>query len=243
MKKPISDYRLTAYDRNLLPSHFLAFLEESVGGPEDWIPRSGRSLGQPGWGLLYHMMLARLDPHGPNLVIETGTNLGSTTIVVAQAIKDSGRTGRIRTVEFDPLIASEAKQRVELAGLSEYVDFYVGDSLEHLPAMISGNVPLGVALLDADHFHDHVVTEFELVHPALDDDSLVVFDNTYLIAEGDEDPRVNGALRTILSRFGGNLVNLPFCSWYTPGMAIWQRKPFEDMAPPDAESFTPRKAG
>ena len=83
--------------------------------------------------------------------------------------------------------------------------------------------------------HDHVVREFELVVDRIRDDGLVVLDNTALIAEGDEDPRVHGALRTIVSIFGGNLVNLPFCSWYTPGMAVWQRQPFDDMTPPDRE--------
>jgi hypothetical protein len=57
-----------------------------------------------------------------------------------------------------------------------------------------------------------------------------------LIAEEGEDPRVHGALRTIVAKFGGNLVNLPFCSWYTPGMAAWQRQAFEDMDPPDSSA-------
>ena len=35
-------------------------------------------------GLVYHLALSRLDPNRPNLVVETGTNLGSTTIVIDQ---------------------------------------------------------------------------------------------------------------------------------------------------------------
>ena len=75
----------------------------------------------------------------------------------------------------------------------------------------------------------------------MEDDGLVVFDNTSLIAEDDEDPRVNGALRTIVAKHGGNLVNLPFCSWYTPGMAFWQKNPFADMEPPQIGYFVPNK--
>jgi len=59
----------------------------------------------------------------------------------------------------------------------------------------------------------------------LADDALVLFGNTYQIAEDNEDQRVNGALKTILDRHGGNLINLEFISWYTPGLAIWQQVP------------------
>ena len=54
---------------------------------------------------------------------------------------------------------------------------------------------------------------------------MVIFDNTYKIAEEGEDPRVNGFLRDMQDRYGGNLVNFEFVSWYTPGLVIWQRKP------------------
>lgn len=243
VREPISRYRLTNYDSSILPSPMLAMLEQSVSGPEDWIPRSGRSLGHPGWGLLYHLVMTRLDPDRPNLLVETGTNLGSTAIAVAQAIHDSGRVGVLRTIELDGAIMREAEQRVALAGLSEYVQFFEGNSLEVLPKVIEPGESIALAFLDGNHFHDHVVTEFELVLPHLEDDSLVVLDNTYLIAEDDEDPRVNGALRTIVATHGGSLINLPFCSWYTPGIALWQRQPFADMAPPAPGSFAAEKSG
>jgi hypothetical protein len=61
--------------------------------------------------------------------------------------------------------------------------------------------------------------------PKLADDALVLFDNTYRRAEKGEDPRVNGALRTIQKHYRGNLINLEFVSWFTPGLAIWQKAP------------------
>ena len=206
--------------------------------PSDWIPRTGRSLGHPGWGLLYHLALSTLRPNDDNLILETGTNLGSTAIVVAQALRDSGRPGRVLTIEIDDQIAAEAERRFELAGVADLIDLTVGSSLEVLPSLLEPGM-VRIAFLDGNHYHDHVVKEFELIHEHLLDDSIVVFDNTYCIAEDREDPRVNGALRTILSRHGGNLVNLPVCSWYTPGMAFWQRRPFEVMDPPDPAEFDP----
>lgn len=236
MREPIFDYRITDYDRAILPSTFLAFMDESVRSPADWIPRTGRSLGQPGWGLLYYLTLSVLRPEEPNLVVETGTNLGSTAIIVAQAMKDSQRPGVVKTIEIDSEIAAEAARRFQLAGIAGYIEPYIGDSLEVLPTILDGD-PVRLAFLDGNHFHDHVVREFEFVVEHLTEDGIVVFDNTYDISEEREDPRVNGALRTIKDRFGGNLVNLPICSWYTPGIAMWQGQPFAHMEPPAPGSF------
>ena len=59
--------------------------------------------------------------------------------------------------------------------------------------------------------------------PKFTDDALALFDNTSLIAEGDEDRRVYGALKTIGERYARNQINLEFVSWYTPELAIWQK--------------------
>lgn len=236
MHEPIYDYRLTSYDTSILPTPLLAVLEQGVRGPRQWIERSGRSIGHPGWGLLYHLALCHLSPTGYNLVIETGTNLGSTTLVLAQALEDSGRPGVVRTIELDETIHDEARQRAEIAGLDHRIEFWLGNSLECLgDACRDGRVRM--ALLDGNHFHDHVVAEFALVHPHLEEEAVVVLDNTGDIAEGREDPRVHGGLKTIVDRWGGNLINLPYCSWYTPGIAMWQQQPFRDMEPPRAGSF------
>jgi hypothetical protein len=53
---------------------------------------------------------------------------------------------------------------------------------------------------------------------------LAIADKTYLIAEEGEDQRINGALRRIHEQYGGNLINLEYVSWFTPRLALWQRK-------------------
>ena len=105
------------------------------------------------------------------------------------------------------------------------MELHVGDSRRLLGPALEAEKDLRFAFLDASHLHDDVVAEFELVRLKLAPDALVLFDNTYAMAEGDEDPRVNGALRTIRKRYGGNLINLEFVSWFTPGLAIWQGVP------------------
>lgn len=237
MREPIFQYRITNYDRSIVPSRFIAFLDDGIIDNEDWVSRSGYSLGHPGWGWVYHSILMLLDAERPNVVVETGTNVGSTAILIAQAILDSGRQGVLHTIELDPDVHEEARRRFDLAGVSSVITAYCGDSLQVLPEVVSQVDEIAVAFLDGNHLHDHVVQEFEILADRVRQDGVVIFDNTSLIAEPGEDPRVNGALRTIMSRHGGNLVNFPFCSWYTPGIAIWQRQAFEDMEPPAPGSF------
>ena len=129
----------------------------------------------------------------------------------------------VRTVEIEPPNYEKAKLNAEKAGVADRIEFYLGNSLEVLPSI--ANQPVQVAFLDGNHLHDHVIQEFETVLPFLKPDSLVIFDNTYEIADVGEDPRVNGALKSIQKRHGGNLVNFPIASWYTPGFAIWQKTP------------------
>jgi cephalosporin hydroxylase len=237
MRKPEFRYRITQYDRSLVPNRLVGLLDDGVIDQTDWIARSGRSLGHPGWGWMYHTVLMTLDPDRSNVLIETGTNLGSTSIIVAQAIIDSSRHGVLHTIELDPELHEEANRRFRLAGVAKAVESHCGDSLELLPDILRDVNEVALAFLDGNHLYHHVLKEFELVVSRLRPGGLVVLDNSALIAEQDEDPRVNGALRTILRDYGGNLVNFPYCSWWTPGIAIWQGQPFDSMDPPDPSSF------
>lgn len=237
MRPPIFDYRMTEYDSRLVPNPLVAELDAGATVEQEWIATTGFSLGHPGWGLVYHLMLTLLDPTRDGFAVETGTNLGSTSLIIAQAIADSGRRCEFHTIEIDPNFHAAALARFAQAGMGGRIVAHCGDSLEVLPRLVAATDRVDVAFLDGNHLHDNVVAEFALVEPKLRTDGAIIVDNTYLIAEGTEDPRVNGALRTIFDRFGGNLVNLPFCSWWTTGMAIWQRQAFADMRPPAPRSW------
>jgi predicted O-methyltransferase YrrM len=232
MRSPIFDFRITDYDSRLVPNRLVAELDAGAVAEREWIATTGFSLGHPGWGLVYHLLLTLLDPARDNFVVETGTNLGSTSLIIAQAIADSGRRCEFHTIEIDPDFHATALARFAEAGMEERIVAHLGDSLEVLPRVVAMGECIDIAFLDGNHLHDHVIAEFAAVESKLRDDGAVIIDNSYLIAEGTEDPRVNGALRTILDQYGGNVVNLPFCSWWTTGMAIWQRQAFADMSPP-----------
>ncbi len=71
-----------------------------------------------------------------------------------------------------------------------------------------------------------MLAEFNFVEPHLAPGGLIVFDNTYQIAEEGEDQRVYGALQKLIGEGRGQIINLPYVSWYTPGVAIFQKEAF-----------------
>lgn len=213
------------YDLSRLPNPHLAALEDGVRNIEEAPARSGATIGYPGWGVIYHLLLAHLDRSRREVIVETGANWGCTTIVLAQALVDAGCEGRVVSFELSPDNVDIARRNIAAAGLEERVELHVGDSRSLIGPALQAVNDLRFAFLDASHLHDDVMAEFELVKPKLAPDALVLFDNTYRIADDHEDPRVNGALRTIQERYGGNLINFEFVSWFTPGLAVWQRVP------------------
>jgi len=229
MKPPVF-HRMFDYDKRLLPNAHLASLEEGVGDVEEARERSGATIGYPGWGLIYHLMLSHLDRGREETIIETGTNGGCTTLVLAQALIDAGCAGRVITFELETDNADVAARNHEAAGVKDRIEQVVGDVHETFAARLAtfraeDGLPIRFAFLDASHLLPDVMFEFETLLPYLADDALVLFDNTYRIADEGEDPRVNGALKAIADTHGGNLVNLEFVSWFTPGLAIWQKTP------------------
>lgn len=224
MKSPLY-YRMFGYDLSRLPNPHLAALEKGVTTIEQARERTGATIGYPGWGVIYHVLLAHLDRSREEIIVETGTNWGCTTIVLAQALLDAGCQGRVFTFELDPENARIARGNMAAAGLQDLVEIHVGDSRSLMAEALRGISGIRFAFLDASHLYEDVLREFEAVLPLLSEDALVLFDNTYRIAQTKEDQRVNGALRNIVQRIGGNLINLEFVSWYTPGLALWQRKP------------------
>ncbi len=218
-------YRRFDYDRSRLPNPQLAVLENRVIGLEGARDRSGASIGYPGWNLIYYLALTHLRPDQRNTIVETGSNEGCSTIVLAQALVDSGCDGHVHSIEIEDEIIAKARRNIGQARLVPHVTLHHGDSHEKLKEIVAQEDSIRLAFLDGSHLYDHVLTEFELIAPKLEPDALVLFDNTYPIAEDGEDPRVNGALPEIARRHGGNLINLEFVSWFTPGFAMWQKTP------------------
>jgi predicted O-methyltransferase YrrM len=218
--------RIFKYRKSLLPNAYLASLEKGVKNVDEAMSRTGFTIGYPGWNLLYYSVLSNMQDSGDNLVIETGANVGCSTIILAQALKDSGLHGHVYSVEIEKANYLKAKNNIEKAGLAEFVSLACGDSIDFLNSLLKEINVIRFAFLDGCHDEGHVIKEFDLIYPKLANESMVFFDNTYKIADEGEDQRVNGALRRIKAKYGGNLINFEYTSWFTPGQALWQKNAF-----------------
>jgi predicted O-methyltransferase YrrM len=61
-------------------------------------------------------------------ILEIGTSYGYSTVWLAEAARENN--GKLITLEIDIVKSNYAKQKIEEAGLEEYVDFKVGDAVE-----------------------------------------------------------------------------------------------------------------
>jgi len=207
--------RAFAYDRRRLVNTYLAGLEAASRDLPSAVARTGLSIGYPAWNLLYYSLLCGLTRAEP-VVVETGTNHGFSTIVMAQALIDAGCDGLVRTVDADAALVAVARAHAERAGVAHRIRFAAGDSVAFLEGLRAEVDRVDFAFLDADHRAGRVLAEFALVHPLVAAcGGTVYFDNTS--AGG-----VAEALRGIRARYGGNLVTFANCSWAPPGNAIWQ---------------------
>ena len=225
MKDPINRYRRFGYNLDLLPHPRLRQAEEGVKDTEEARHNSGMTIGHPGWGLIYHMLLSHLRPGEEEILIETGTNEGMTSLVIAQAIVDTPCQGKLITFERGHLNLIKSRANIREAGFDDIVEIVEGNIRKTLKPRLEGLSGIRFAFIDACHLYQDVVGEFEALLPHLADDALVLFDNTFDIADEGDDIRVNGALKYIHATYGGNLINLEFISWGTPGLAMWQKRP------------------
>jgi len=65
----------------------------------------------------------------PDLVVETGTFSGISTLWIAEALKRNGR-GKVITCEFDPTVYAKAKARIADSGLSDWIECRNESSLD-----------------------------------------------------------------------------------------------------------------
>jgi hypothetical protein len=79
----------------------------------------------------------------PELVVETGTFSGISTLWIAEGLKANGR-GRVITCEFDYEIYKNAKARIQSSGLAEWIELR-NESRQRYAHPRAGNSPLSAA--------------------------------------------------------------------------------------------------
>jgi cephalosporin hydroxylase len=221
MKQPPESRRRFDYERRLLPSRYLEQIEgEDVTELRDIGEGTPQTIGYPSWGLLYYSLYCSILPERDDIVVlETGTNHGFSTIVMAQALKDVGARAVVQTVELFEENVEIARGHVERAGLSDFVRFHQMGAIKFLKRMAATVDHIDFVMLDDLHGKEHVIEEIEIVCPLVSAcGGKVYFDNC---AHGP----VHDAIEVMTERFGGNVVHFRNCSWHPPGNAIWQPSP------------------
>ena len=110
----------------------------------------------------------------PERLLEIGTNMGGSAMVIAAAMTDAG-IGRMICVDPAPVVASEHRARIAPRG-----EMLVGGSPEARPEaarMAGGNFDF--ALIDGDHSHDGVVRDIEGVLPVMTDTAFLLFHDVH----------------------------------------------------------------
>ena len=122
------------------------------------VPRWHKRLG---W---YALVRARQPQH----VVETGTDKGLGTVVLAAAVARNG-VGRVTTIDVNTSAGSL------LAG-NTLVNRIVGDSL----TVLGGLSGVDMFIHDSLHTREHEIGEFDAVAPHLTDSALILSDNAHV---------------------------------------------------------------
>ena len=147
-----------------LRTYIMARLKAHKRGREvDGLAYYGR---RAGWYALIRAMK-------PNIVVETGTEKGLGSLVIAEALRKNG-IGKLVTIDMEPgsglLIGPE---------YSEVVERMIGDSLECLEKIDA----IDMFIHDSDHSAVHEAAEFAAVASRLSPHAIVVSDNAHVTDE------------------------------------------------------------
>ncbi|MCW2238647.1 O-methyltransferase [Azospirillum canadense] len=105
-------------------------------------------------------------------VLEIGTSNGVSTLWLAAALRATGATEPLISVERDPAKSAEARANLERAGLADRVHLLVGDATE-VVAGLPG--PFDCVFFDADRWS--APDQLRLLLPKLERDCLLLADN------------------------------------------------------------------
>ncbi|HEV8248099.1 MAG TPA: DUF1442 domain-containing protein [Polyangiaceae bacterium] len=103
-------------------------------------------------------------------LLELGTSYGYSTIWLAEAARATG--GRVLTMELSEKKSVYAREMSNKAGLSEFVDFRVGDAVELIAALEHG-----VDFVLVDLWKNLYLPCLEAFYPKLNPGAIVVSDN------------------------------------------------------------------
>lgn len=191
------DFRLRAtletYHERMREEH-AALRVAPVGGRDGGEDQRMRAIG-PETGQVLNILARSIE--APT-ILELGTSFGYSGIWLSEAARASG--GRLITMERHEYKSVYAREMAEKAGLSDVIDFQVGDAVEMI-----GEVEGGFDFVFVDLWKDLYVACLEAFYPKLNPGAIVVADN--MIMPGNEEVKAYG--RAIRAKPGITSVLLP----------------------------------
>jgi predicted O-methyltransferase YrrM len=121
----------------------------------------------PATGQLMNLLIKETES---KVILEIGTSYGYSTLWLAEAARET--QGRVITLELHAEKQQYAHERMQRAGLADFVDFRLGDATESL-----ANLETHVDFVLLDLWKDLYVPCFKLFHPRLNPGAFVVADN------------------------------------------------------------------
>lgn len=164
------------------------------GGRDGGLDRRMRAVGPETGKFLNIVARSQKSP----AILEIGTSFGYSGIWLAEAARASG--GRLITMEIHEYKSLYAQERAVAAGLSDYIDFKVGDAVEMISAL-----PFGVDFVLLDLWKDLYIPCLEAFYPKLNPGAIVVADN--MLRPGDENVKMYG--RAVRAKPGMTSILLP----------------------------------
>lgn len=154
--------------------------EMPPGGRDGGQDRRLRAVG-PETGQLLNILAKSLK--APT-ILELGTSFGYSGIWLAEAARASD--GKLISMELHAYKTEFAREMAGKAGLSEHIDFQIGDAVEMIRAL-----PGGVDFVLVDLWKDLYIPCLEAFYPKLNPGAIIVADNMFM--PGNEDVKRYGA--------------------------------------------------
>lgn len=140
----------------------------------------------------------------PTQVIELGTWIGCSCLVIADILANNDNVGHLVTVDPAWDKQDKAKRYVQEAGLSETVKFLPGESChDHIIAHLRNTAPYEVVYVDSLHGYENMLRELEFYCPGqgiVDKDGIMFLHDASWKAQ-EWDPTHRGGVRRALEEW------------------------------------------
>jgi hypothetical protein len=151
----------------------------------EWTTYGNHSFGLLLYGLAHAkcQVPTKLEEHSgeqhPRRILEIGYFIGYSALLFAAAIADSGKPGKVVSVDILDQQAGRYFMGIQEA-LRGYHELVVGDSAQVAHDAIERlGTPIDVLLIDGDHSYAGCRRDFETYAPYLAEDALLLFHDNY----------------------------------------------------------------